>query len=777
MRKTLPKKSNKTPTLRQNLDNRMKEWRLSGQQKKQALLLKKYNGIKVTKEYFINAKNKTITHTSNHLSFYLTVTYEILAGVLILIIEQKIPSIDNNAIADFINGTSVMIGGMLAIVFTFNTLVINFAVDQYPPEYYWLSGYNKTLDILYFTLGGLTITQFLLGLTFNGMHLREKTLTTAATTAVVFTAIYFLYLAFSVVRKRMNPIDGLVRIQERAINGLEKSEKRMNRYIELGKKKPGITESEIDKLKYEAFIYEYRSFTDLDEYLGYLFDYHTKLIQQHNNSAAIKSLTVIGNILIKFITVNSKSLMPLPNKGMMGGYTTLANTFMDSNFERLIFKSKFYIQRDDEQGMMKMASLFADLGKAISIMDFSTLRGTNPEFSRCSNYFTSFCDYILTSKSSNALFYFAPVLGTYAEAAIARSYFVEYLSLLKTLEKFALVSAAEQYSVVFDQHADIYNRLAAKCIDHEVPSQIFEDYTKSLNNVISSFLFCHGNDAYDLARRFIRPYEIIANVAVNKLPQASAKDNINKENEQLAIVHLTEVCKEGLEDLLMKQDLIDRMIILDISTVINFLVINMIAVKKMKLWARNIGALNTAVEGVMKSILWTLQKTKVVSFHYIDTVSEDYAKIGFSSLSKKDTDTLKVSAEIIYSLAVTSLNNSKGIDPFYNSPRILLNNALLTIVAIRREDYAATTYIRSKIHDFQKLYATKYDTAFPSKPKRAMKTSPFRNQFNSEMRQLIRNRQSRSFDPLADFTFSDIVAKYPQLDITHYVATYSYLKR
>lgn len=110
----------------------------------------------------------TIQYFREYRVFYLTVAYFTIA-VLASSLSQLWfnATIKPEAAFGFYTAAGAMAGGTLAIIFTFNTLLVNFAQTQYPPQFFKLSGYDKNQDKVYFAVTLLTIGLFIMGFVYR----------------------------------------------------------------------------------------------------------------------------------------------------------------------------------------------------------------------------------------------------------------------------------------------------------------------------------------------------------------------------------------------------------------------------------------------------------------------------------------------------------------------------------------------------------------------------------------------------------------------------------
>lgn len=668
--------------------------------------------LRLTPFKYKNAvSNFVSSQKEKHGGIYLLTAYALLSAVFIVFTVYQVKSNGYKNVEEYLIVSASMVGGMLAILFTFNTIIINFAIDQYPPEFYRLSGYNRRLDALYFSLAAITLVQFCIGLSFNGEAQTNRFVITLLGLILIFIAIYVLFYAFTVVRKRLDPIQGLISIIDNASKALDRGDKYSKDLQSVENLNPALKPKEKSMLRYVAFTNLYPSYASLNEYLGYLYGYHTKLLNNDNESAALKVIDAIVAIISKFAIVNKNSIPPIPPSiPTLQSATTMAEGFFSTNYERLIEKTKLYMNRNDGTGIQKMATKFSELADRLAELEFPLLDPrlhNNPELERSVHWLSQVTDEIIKGKSSDAPYYFVNTFGHYAELAIVHSQDTVLLTAHRNLIKLATYSAVNQYDVVFVNLGLVYGGIAQRILNTTFDSQDIKQYLDNLSTIIGYFLAITNDYSVNSPEPFIAPYSAFAEKIISQVSQASNPTNQARYNDQRHILGIAEEIRSNIRDLANNTPLINRIIVLRFSDVLEFLITQLLPNVNKQTWDQSQVQLARTISALVSVYGWLPHDEKEIRTNYIDSVTNSLGRSGLSALQNGQTEIVNNAITNLEIISNRLLNQQPTNDSLRDSTEVMTLVGQLTVAALALGNYNVANYGREKILNFEKSFIRK----------------------------------------------------------------------
>jgi hypothetical protein len=668
--------------------------------------------LRLTPFKYKNAvSNFVSSQKEKHGGIYLLTAYALLSAVFIVFTVYQVKSNGYKNVEEYLIVSASMVGGMLAILFTFNTIIINFAIDQYPPEFYRLSGYNRRLDALYFSLAAITLVQFCIGLSFNGETKTNRFVITLLGLILIFIAIYVLFYAFTVVRKRLDPIQGLISIRDNAIKALDRGDKYSKDLQSVENLNPTLDPKEKSMLRYAAYTSLSPSYANLNVYLGYLYGYHTKLLNNDNESAALKVIDAIVAIISKFTLVNKNSIPPIPPSfPALQSATTMAEGFFSTNYERLIEKTKLYMNRNDGTGIQKMATKFSEMADRLAELEFPILDPrlhNNPELERSVHWLSQVTDEIIKGKNSDAPFYFVRTFGRYAELAITHNQNTVLFSAYRNLIKLATYSAVNQYDVVFVNLGDVYGGIARRILEATFHSQNVKEYLDNLSTIIRWFLIITNDSSVNSPEPFIAPYRAFAEKIIGEVPQASNPTNQTRYDDQRHILGIAEEIRSNIRDLANNTPLINRIIVLSFTDVLEFLITQLLLNVNKQTWNQSQVQLTRTISSLVSVYGWLHHDEKDIKTNYVDSATNSLGRSGLSALQNGQTEIVNNAIDNLEIITNALLKQQPTSDSLRDASEVMTLVGQLTVAALALGNYNVANYGREKILNFERTFIRK----------------------------------------------------------------------
>jgi hypothetical protein len=715
-------------------------------------------------------------HLAKHSAFYILVGFLIATTLAIRVTLPLAMDLSGKTSLDFINASASAMGGMLAILFAFSTLVASYAVDHYPPEFYRLSGYDNNLDAIYFALGGSMLGQFCLGLAFNDDNPTNRSIVTLAALVLVFLSVYLLFLGFARVRQRLDPVKGLERIHGYAIGDLDRAAKYMQKHIAVLGLNPKLSPDEKKGLPYAAFMGMEQNYRGLNDYLGFLYDYHNQLAQKSNSKAALKVLNVICLILLKYIDVNKSNVPPTQVPGTLT-LTTLAERFFNENYERLNETVNYYLKGNNEPGISKIADVYIALLNKLVEMEFPAITiQENPEFQRAVGYLSMLTDTLAQTDNGNAAYYLVKAWARAGELSVAHHLPMAIQPVYDNLEKLATMAARLKHRVLQSQVATAYVMIGAKYQDHQPVGIELRTLIGSLDVSTLVFLVSSSVRDYDTAALYAAPYKNLANKIIRDIGAASNSANSNRLELQRQTLNTLEEMHRGLQSVCDKFPLVDLSIVLQYSETIEALCTNLLPCCAKTTWQQNSSELESQLRNFAYLYGWFVHNVVKVNNNWLDTVAESAGRLALAAIQNKQDNVAIAAIQSVDTLARALLKNF-DTRALHEAPRTMNIICHLATASLQLGRYRVAEDCRKTVRKFNADYARSYFAAgLGAVPSGARRSPPYPNQTILEFRHFIHDMQRRFTLQRPDPPVSDLVSSMPGANQEFYEATLHYLK-
>lgn len=702
-----------------------------------------------------NTKTRVVGHWQRRSSFYLTILYFLIAVAVASFSQLLFPDVVAQSAADFFNSAGAMTGGTLAILFSFNTLLVSSALAQYPPQFFRLSGYDKKQDLIYFFVAVITVSLFILGFMYQAPGSSGNYWILFTGLLDVFTVFYLIFLSYSLTRRRLNPIASIGFITRPAFKLLEQSQKNAKRLATLPHKDPTLKPDKAYIADLQPHVLLQARYDQLNEFIGYLYDYHDKLVDKKDYSAALNVLEAIGSLIIRYIDVRKDSFVMLPSDYILVPITD-AQKFFDTNFQRMVDRSKTYISLGNQNGLRKVLDLFEGIGLKLRELTFPKVKYENPPFDQCVAYLGYVCDEAIKQKDLEATFQLARIYGVFGTVAVNKDYLHTPSTVFDALLKLAMYAGTQQQNVVTDQIAQAFDSIAQsfKQLPRAAQRNQFKTFMDKLGEFYWYYVVFYRTSTDFQANTtayMVQPLRTVVGMMNELAKVGSGKDAASRDTAQHDTTEIAHQLWRLLRTLSDKKgvSLSGRYFGTQLTDVIEDACYILISSAHKIAWQRH-------QSEALKQASWLLNQIAFLSdnapdkmdSHQLDELSNKAANISLYALHKGDIDLAKSGINVIKHLALVCLNKSaKSAE--YDAPRIMANTGLLAVLALQQGNTEVVDHYKLAAAEFNAAYNAKF---FPDGPITAPGghdyIGPHPDQLNDELATISRQLVERRSDGL-----------------------------
>jgi len=330
----------------------------------------------------------------SHLFFIGTVIYTsaIFLASLILMNFLNLHNLQEN-IPVFLVTVGAMLGGILAIIFSFGTLLMQNAASSSSAGFYNVVGRDHVQHVIYWVLTLVIIYCFGLAIILGQANiLVNHSFVFAIAVSLSFFLIGFsfllLYVIFRRTFKRINPFTNVKLIQKEALKYIAQVSKTARELAELSLKQPDLPAG-YDKDHALAVSYQFvkPQIAAVGTRLNYLFDFHDKLASNKEQEFAKFVLSVAYNILIEYMRQRSNSSIVLPDNDIFFSGVSDSQDFLAPQLENLLNRGKAYIRENNDNGVTHVIRIMCNLVLSSAEMKYITKhQDDNPILSQCRGY-------------------------------------------------------------------------------------------------------------------------------------------------------------------------------------------------------------------------------------------------------------------------------------------------------------------------------------------------------------------------------------------------------
>lgn len=589
-----------------------------------------------------------------------------------------------------------MIAGMLAIVFALRTLLIQNAAITQSSGLFDIVARDRWQNVSYWLLALFSLLLVVIAAMLTGSPGMLSFMTSAnAVGLLIFTtgfSLYLIFLELSRVYRIVNPLHSIDFVKKKILRLLSQIGGTAELQAKYIRAKAHADQSVSDSKRLAAsFLLLRRRIATVSMYLTFLFDYHDKLYQQRENTAARLVLRTIGEIAVKYVDIRQSSFFLVQSSEPFVPESDSQIFFRDL-LEPLVSKAKRYMQSGDDDGIIEIIRVLETLtARATKVQFIGNQQSENPLVEQCRFHLGLIIEYAGRHQNVEGLFQGVKALGRISALTASAGLFLEAQSISKDLNGAAFAGIIMHNETVWTEALFSFGKvLEAYGINrpgHHTRSVSFVfDYIRFTLNAaftgIGRSLTSASTRAY---RAFSLPFEVSTQIIFN-LSRA-----INDGRGELTVTPsiLVEMCEEYLrflrklsEEIKCADSYFVEAAAKSISQVSTLLLTN----KSSPAFHRHQNELQKAISWLLYQLDWFAHHAEEIkNEHSFDSLVESAAKIGMHAVDNGNVGIAVESIKVIESLATEYANKTQ--ETFYGShiPRILKRACFVGILAMKSE--------------------------------------------------------------------------------------------
>lgn len=736
-----------------------------------------------------NKKNSLQKYWRKYSTFLLTSTYFLISILISIFIQSLFFNFDNKTLFNFYTSAGSMTGGMLAIIFTFTTLLVNYALTEYPPQFFKISGYDKRQDAIYFILAFCSIAFFILGLCYGG-DLKQNFTLNIISIMLLFIVFYLIFLSYLTIRKRLNPLTAFnAYIVRPAINLLIEADKKATKIAKMLAADPKAKDKNIDlQSKQQAQILLREHYDTLDNYIAILYDYHDMLIEKKKYSAALRVLDGVRTIVMQYIIVRKNNLILLPTQYLMV-LETDAQSFFGNNFERLVARTSQYIDLNNVEGIRHTIISFNTIGQALAQLKFSTPINDNPPFEQCLGYLNQVRDISIEKKNVEACFKLAEVYGYLGAASVEKNFYHGQSYACDSLLNLYVYSVSTKQTVVGSQiiwSFGLISNYFVRRTDGVVHDTDFNLYIDKYKMLLKYHLISKSNHddlSTNTTQDILLPIINLRKYIYKLIEQGSNTRNPQRTSNQREAIEAIDLIRDIARMLseIENTTVIDRYFYLQILGNIESLIYTLIDLSTKIHWKRT-------HDNITSNLLWSINQfgfglrniDNKIKNSYIRDISVKITNVAIYALSKNSFDTTETCIKLLRVLANTYMNTGAS-DKEYEAPRIMLNIYILGVISLHKNNMPLLRFTKNNMEGFNKDFMNKFFPNGLKIPNGARYMGAYPMQINYEISKLIKDDEflmSNRHNHIGEISSIEYANRtFPNITEEEFIAVKKYYKK
>lgn len=733
--------------------------------------------------YSIGIKNKGIywIRTRVLTLWVLSAVYFLVIGAISYLAGWYInPStLSPQAITYFI-AVAAMVGGIIAIIFPFKTLIMQNAADNTSAGFYRTLGKDKRQDIVFFVMVFSVVLFFILALTatsyqftlFNRQHDLLRIIFQSSI-FIVGLDFYLVFLLFEMLFKRTDPFSGIALIQKTSIKYLDDIHKRATQFSDLMMLHP---KTDKNTTKEEMLASTFQSFrTDLQYLsyrLNYLFDYHDKVLARNERTASLAILDVIASILEKYFIIKKDSSLLLPS-GFFFVSSSDSQEFLTPHMEGLVSVGEDYLKKEDSVGVRKVIVLFQELiAYAGEIKFVRAQTPDNPILMQLRGYLDQFMKSIMQKGFLEGMFQGAITYKGVGALIIRKKMIHELTPVFEMLNKIAYAALLTKQDIVVAEVINSYSALINVLMEDD---WIFEHKIKLVlehlqETVLYGFVshrsrsIPHGRMQQELAE----PYRVLADLIVRKAQSVpTIRDQRKRDNAKSLVLNAAEELRTStryLAENIKNADSLLVGVLANTTRRIGGLLIHLTTDTN---WADAKRALEREGNAYLHQPWWfTDGVDKIDDSLSFDELPEAVSKMGLVALDSDQDGIAEDATKVIADIATAMLTKEDPPGYGLTEPRIMVLACYLGIYALKLGKTTVVEKLKTLITAFEQAYQQKHFVD----PRADLVSSPTRDQLMREVMRFTDNLTdlNRMTDPIPS-TEDILIGKVAIEDVNNFI--------
>jgi len=644
-----------------------------------------------------------------------------------------------------------MVGGIIAIIFSFKTLIMQNAADNSSAGFYRTLGKDSKQDVVLFILVFTVIAFFVLGLTaptgqITILNFQYDLLRAIFQFIIVVIGadLYLVFLLYHMLFKKIDPFYAISQIQKSSLHYLSDVYMRASQFADLmllhPKTDKKTTKDEMLASTFQSFHFDFQY---LSNRLNYLFDYHDKMLAKNERTASFSILDVITSILEKYFIIRKDSSLLLPS-GYFFVSSSDSQAFLTPHLESLVAVGEGYLKREDSVGVRKIISLFQDLiGYAGEIKFVGTRSHDNPILMQCRGYLGQLMDSIIQKGFFEGMY--QGVLTYKAVGAyITRKLKIdEIMPIYDTLDKIFFAALTRKQDVVVSEVINTYSfLLIVLAEDYWLFEHKLKLILEHIQQLVLLGFFSHKTRSIPdnrMQQDLAKPYEALANfIILTSQKVASLKDGKKKEAKS-AIILAAEELRSSLRYLSENLKNADHLLIQSLADVNEKIGGLLISLTDNPDWADEKSELIKQAGWYIHQPKWFTNEVNQIDDNLsYDALPDAVAKMGLVAVQKDQEDLANETTKVITQFATEMLEKEAGTRFGFTEPRIMVLACYVGIYALKQKKTGIVNGLKGHIKVFEDAYRKKW---FSDIPKGVKLSSPTPDQLQDEVIELIDNIQ------------------------------------
>lgn len=638
------------------------------------------------------------------------------------------PTLLNGDAVTFFTAAGAMVGGILAIIFSLNILMMDKA-EKIPTGFYDIAAKDRIHNLIYILISGCSLLLFAFAVAHGTLHMGLSKYALEVALLLIGIVFYLVFILYQRVLNKLNPNYVLIEIRKLALNELNKIKRRAEEIAKVLSKDPDIDQAVTNQtILAKSYQYLNPDLYKITLSLNYLFDYHDRLVSNRERSSAENVLQIIETILVKYFETRKESSVVLPT-GYLLATTSDSRDFLTPVLERLIAVGEEYMRNNNATGITKVVRVFRNLCVVASDIRYVTGREVeNPILGQCRGYFDQLMDSAVKFKSLEGLFQGAIAYKDLGIISVQKNMFYEMTPVFDTLEEIAIAGLINNQEAVLSESINSFNGILTELV---LTSNFnTEIKLKSLLEKVENIIFLayisvsngglRGN--YLTQTSLALPFQTLR-ACIYRLAQKIEGMNTPEEMRETKSVFfdVVEETRRTLRSLSEKMKNADHLLINTFAEEIANIGELLLDLSVNPKWNPDKRELESQAGWYIHQPEWfTSDVPKIKSNLSFDSLVEAVAKIGLKAVQVGNTEIAIDSGKIIKRFAVEMLEKEEGTRFGFTEPRIMERACFVGILAQKLGKVEVVTAIKPLILEFEAAYIAKWfpDDREPSSPKK-----------------------------------------------------------
>ena len=649
----------------------------------------------------------------------LIITALLVAHILVRFVG--ISSLPASSLAVYLVSAGAMTGGIIAIVFTLSIFAQQSAADLYSSQYFEVYTHDWKEKFTYTVIVIITLLFFGAGVFFNS---NSQVVTETIKISGIYFSLILIGLIFALVdwqyknvRTKVNPINALKFLEDRAIiflNSTHKDAKRIAKIIKA--RNADVSEDLALASAYNSYLSPY--LTDLDRQIENLFEISMKLSDRQEIKTTNRGLTAVHNILAKYFELRRTSSLALASHLYILAVESDSQSFLTKTLERLRSTGEKFIRAQKVENATFIIDIYKSLANHSKEIKFINRSNENPIFEQIKGYFGFYIDFAIREKDQEIVFQSTQALSHFALIAIEKNLQAPLLGIQGDLLKLAIFGITERKTFIVDECINGWLRIL-RAVFHYRFFVVEHAIDEALKNIKAVTVYMHiaiksGYLNRDIITKMSlsKPYdELIGTIGIIVREFFKLTEEKDKSYYKRSLINLFDELYNNLRRLSEEIHDCDSPLIDSIGRLIfnvNSLIIDLMGENEFK-EERTKSELQKQLGWNIHLPYWFAHYTeKFRASNAFNTLTDSVAKTGIALFQKNLRDDLIMDCvNSLYSMVEQCL---KKIEEKYgfDEPRQMEKIVYLGVLALKHNRMSILTKIKEQIREFEEFYKKKY---------------------------------------------------------------------